>query len=279
MNFTDFTISSLQGSPDWNLDYSVHVITNSTLEKHAFDFKKRIWVRGSEGRVSPMAELMFEEYDINSIQRMIYPDSDGIKAVRVYFGLDLSTNRIHHFFEPVMMREPLEGPRGDFEIPLSSASQSHADTFTGTLYKIEDKELRRIDNDATEMRLFITLWNNYKDFIRFESYLLDDFRLRLYDEENDVESGILPLDVFTRVVTDNESTSGYIYSSLSTTGRSYRHSFCLSNYEILQRKTLFTPLSLLFAGAAANYAQLCPTRCGRLKAISIDSGSRTFQLL
>ena len=40
MNFTDFTISSLQGSPDWKLDYSVHVITNSILEKHAFDLKK-----------------------------------------------------------------------------------------------------------------------------------------------------------------------------------------------------------------------------------------------
>lgn len=279
MNFTDFSISSLQGTPDWKLDYSVHLLSNSTLEKHAFDFKNRIWIRTPEGSTIAMRELMAEEYDVSSLLRMTYPDNNGIKAVRVYFGLNLETNAIHHFFEPVMMRAPRSGTRDIFEIPLSSASQNVSDSFVGTLYKIDNKNVVRIDNVEEEMATFIRMWNNYKDFIRFESYLFDDFRLRLFDEENDTESGILPLDVFSRVARDNESESGFIYSTLSTLTRSYRHSFCLKLNKIEDRTSSFTPSSLTFAGVAANYSQLCPTRCGRLKAISIDSESRTFQLL
>jgi len=226
-----------------------------------------------------MAELMYEEYDVSSLLRMTYPDNNGIKAVRVYFGLNLETNSVHHFFEPVMMREPISVSRDIFDIPLSSASQSISDSFFGTLYKIDRKNIVRIDNNEDELNSFIRMWNNYKDFIRFESYFFDAFRLRLFDEENDTESAILPLDVFSRLATEDESEFGYIYSTLSTSSRSYRHSFCLSNYKVDEIDALFTSSSLLFAGIAANYAQLCPTRCGRLKAVSIDAGSRTFQLL
>lgn len=278
MNYNDYSISSLQGSPAWKLDYSVHILSNSLLSNQAKEFKNRIWVRTTEGRNIALEELMYEEYDVSSLLRMTYSDNNGIKAVRIYFGLNLETNSILHFFEPVMMREPINVSRDIFDIPLSSTSQNISDSFVGTLYKIDRKNIVRIDNNEDEMNTFIRMWNNYKDFIRFESPVFGAFRLRLFDEENDTESAILPLDVFSRLATDSENEFAYIYSTLSTSSRSYRHSFCLSNYKVDEMEALFTPTSLLFAGVAANYAQLCPTRCSRLKA-KIASESRTFQLL
>lgn len=262
----------------WSLSYADHVISDATLQKNAETYKERVWVEAPGERAVPMANVMGEEYNLASLRRMIFPAIPGVKAIRIYTGLDLETKRVHHFFEPVIIMEPIDSGRRIFNLPLSSASQFHSDRFEGTLYKLEATNFVRIDNDEAQLERFITLWNNYFRCIRFESTLFDAWRLRSFDSGSDTVSCILPFDVFISVVEDNGTPSGFIYSTLSLSSTQYRQNACLSCRELVPRIRVYSLVEVSFRGFSGNYAQLCPARCARLNAILVDPANRVFEL-
>ena len=263
----------------WSLSYADHVISDATLQKNAETYRDHVWVQAPGERAVPMADVMGEEYNLASLRRMIFPAIPGVKAIRIYTGLDLESKRIHHFFEPVIIMEPINSGRRIFDLPLSSSSQFHSDRFEGTLYKLEDANFVRIDDDEAQLERFITLWNNYLRCIRFESTLFDAWRLRSFDSGSDTVSCILPFDVFISVVEDNGTSSGFIYSTLSLSSTQYRQNACLSCRALVPRIRVYSTADVSFRGFSANYAQLCPARCGRLRATMVDSENRVFELI
>ncbi len=271
--------TSDQNQLGWSLSYADHVISDVNLQKNAETYRDRVWIEKPGERAMPMANVMGEEYNLASLRRMAFPSIAGVKAIRIYTGLDLDTKRVHHFLEPIVILEPIDSGRRTFELPLSSASQFHSDRFEGILYKIEATNVVRIDTDDAQMERFIRLWNNYAECIRFESTLFDAWRLRPFDSGSDTVSCILPFDVFIDVVEDNETPSGFIYTTLSLSSTQYRQNTCLSCRELVTRIRVYSLADLSFRGFSANYAQLCPARCARLKASLVDSANRVFELI
>lgn len=279
MNLSKLLIAQSQDEPGWRLNYADHVLANSVMGKNAEEFRNRVWIEKPGERATPMSDLMYQEFELQALQNIVFPQFSGVRALRVYFGFSTETNQIQHFFEPVIIRDPIDAGRGIFDLPLSSPSQFHTDMFDGVLYKIQNKRFVRIDTDSAEMVRFSGMWFNYARYIRFESYLFDAWRLRTFDGSNDTVSCVLPFDIFQDVVADNESQSGFIYSTISLVSNVYRQNVCLTYKKLDDRSKAYSILDVNFRGFSANYSQLCPTRCGKLRATLLDPVNKVYELI
>jgi hypothetical protein len=212
-----------------------------------------------------------------------------VPGIRFYYGLDGSNGRIIHYAISDYLyldNVDLNGTNAVFSAGHEANDLIAAIDKGLTIYKFDaDGNPISLNGNPEALLAARTSWLNYMANIRIDRLILGE---RGYDAKKDITSVFYPLEELEAFCL-SEPTLNYFFAEncVRRINSKNKHVIHLSHRNVANKETnakdgldKVSPVSDgeidAFKGKAADYAQLCPTKCGLISATFL--GDQTFTL-
>lgn len=236
--------------------------------------------------------VKFSKYQYDSINSnsfaSIFNDTGCIEnsfpGIIIYFGLSTNPSgeaKVEYYLGKVKLIDT-DSNIDTKELNISNTPESISQ-FQGELYKIDNTGNLILLTEPAERDAANQSNAIYKENIRFKTYLTNKWRN--FKNDQDTEYIIYPLQIVQSFLSANQASTFYICSGLYSPGWKlyYQHSVDFSPILADAATKIILDddkkLILSFQGKAANFSQLCPTKCGNLNyKIIISDSQKQLQL-